>query len=59
MAHGLGIVPMPYFKAIKKKKTKTKHIIFMCVDVLPAWMSAHQVHAVPSEAKRGRQIFWN
>lgn len=32
---------------------------FMCMGILPAYMSVHHVSAVPEEAKNGHWIFWN
>lgn len=33
--------------------------IFMCVGILPTFMSLYCVHAVPREDRRGYQVPWN
>lgn len=40
------------------KKKLENYFYFMCIDVLPTYMSVNCVCEVPSGARRGRQILW-
>lgn len=45
-------------KCVKNYSFK-KCTIVMCLNVLPARMLMHHLHAVPSEVRKGRQSPWN
>lgn len=45
-------------KCVKNDSFK-KCTIVMCLNVLPARMLMHHLHAVPSEVRKGRQSPWN